>query len=143
MRQLGLMIMLALIGISQSSLIGVRADESAEKATAQKSTEVWLALVDSGKYAESWDQAAELFKKQVTKQQWEKAIDAARSPLGKLDSRKLTSAQYSKTLPGAPDGEYVVVLFQSAFANKKSAIETLASMKDKDGQWRVSGYYIK
>ena len=29
---------------------------------AQKSAELWLALVDSGKYAESWDAAAEFFK---------------------------------------------------------------------------------
>jgi uncharacterized protein DUF4019 len=100
-------------------------------------------LVDAGKYAESWDQASEFFRKQVTKEQWSKAADAARSPLGKLDSRKLASAEYSKTLPGVPDGEYVVIHFQSPFQNKKSATETLAPMKDKDGQWRISGYYIK
>ena len=143
MRRLCLLTLLVLTGTSQLHLVITRADEAGEKTAAEKATEAWLALVDSGKYAESWDQAAGLFKKQVTKEQWEKAIDAARSPLGKLGSRKLTSAQYSKTLPGAPDGEYVVIQFQSAFANKKSAIETLAPMKDKDGQWRVSGYYIK
>lgn len=27
--------------------------------------------------------------------------------------------------------------------NKKSAIETVTPMMDKDGKWRVSGYYIK
>jgi Protein of unknown function (DUF4019) len=143
MRRLCLMVFVALIGSGQLIALSAWADEGAEKAAAQKATEAWLALVDSGKYAESWDQAAELFKKQVTKEQWAKAADAARSPLGRLDSRKLSSAEYSKTLPGAPDGEYVVIQFQSAFANKKSAVETLAPMKDKDGRWRVSGYHIK
>ncbi|MGB5422961.1 MAG: DUF4019 domain-containing protein [Desulfobacterales bacterium] len=27
--------------------------------------------------------------------------------------------------------------------NKASAVETITPMLDKDGQWRVSGYYIK
>jgi hypothetical protein len=47
------------------------------------------------------------------------------------------------TLPGAPDGEYVVIQYQTAFQNKKSAIETVTPMLDKDGHWRVAGYYIK
>ena len=34
---------------------------------AQKSAETWLALVDPGKYAESWDEAAQLFKAAVGK----------------------------------------------------------------------------
>ncbi|MEJ2473814.1 MAG: DUF4019 domain-containing protein [Desulfobacterales bacterium] len=27
--------------------------------------------------------------------------------------------------------------------NKTAAVETITPMLDKDGQWRVSGYYIK
>jgi len=27
--------------------------------------------------------------------------------------------------------------------NKTSTVETITPMLDKDGQWRVSGYYIK
>ena len=110
---------------------------------AQQAAESWLALVDSGKYAESWDEASQLFKQKVTKPQWQSAIQSARSPLGKIVSRKLLSANYTQTLPGAPDGEYVVIQYQSSFENKKSAVETITPMKDKDGQWRVSGYFIK
>jgi len=47
------------------------------------------------------------------------------------------------SMPGAPDGEYVVIQFESSFANKKSAVETVTPMKGEDGVWRVSGYYIK
>jgi hypothetical protein len=45
-------------------------------------------------------------------------------------------------LPGAPDGEYVVIQFESSFEKKKSAVETVTPMLEKDGKWRVSGYYI-
>jgi hypothetical protein len=99
--------------------------------------------VDEGKYVESWNEAAELFKNAVKQEQWEQAIQAVRTPLGKLVSRKLKSTSYQTSLPGAPDGQYLVVVFETSFENKKSAIETVTPMMDKDGKWRVSGYYIK
>ena len=103
----------------------------------------WLALVDSGEYAKSWAGASALFQKQVTAEEWSKAAGAARGPLGKLVSRKPASAQYSKTLPGAPDGEYVVLQYGSAFEAKKEAVETVVMMKEKDGSWKSAGYFIK
>jgi hypothetical protein len=110
---------------------------------AQQSADAWLALVDSGKYADSWQEASQLFKAHVTKEQWQDALRATRDPLGKMLSRKLKSATYKTTLPGAPDGEYVVLQYESSFEHKQSAVETVTPMLDKDGKWRVSGYYIK
>jgi hypothetical protein len=110
---------------------------------AQQSSDGWLALVDSGKYADSWQEASQLFKAAVTKEQWQNTLRASRDPLGKMLSRKLKSAAYTKTLPGAPDGEYVVIQYASSFEHKQSAVETVSPMFDKDGKWRVSGYYIK
>ena len=117
--------------------------QSKREELAQQSADSWLALVDAGKYANSWDEAAELFRAAVTKDQWLNALNSTRSPLGKLVSRNLKSATYTKTLPGAPDGEYVVLQYQTSFEYKSSAIETVTPMLDKDGQWRVSGYFIK
>lgn len=68
---------------------------------------------------------------------------AVRKPLGKLISRKVKNKNYTTSLPGAPDGEYVVIQFETSFEKKKSAIETVTPMMDKDRNWRVSGYYIK
>lgn len=114
----------------------------AEK-TALESAEKWLALVDSEQYAESWEGAAEYFKAFVTKDQWEQTIQAVRRPLGKKVSRQIKSREYAASVPGGPDGEYVVLQFNTGFENKKSAVETVTPMLDKDGTWRVSGYYIK
>ena len=110
---------------------------------AQQSSDAWLALVDSGKYADSWQDASQLFKAAVTKEQWQSTLQASRDPLGKMLSRKLKSATYTKTLPGAPDGEYVVIQYESSFEHKQSAVETVTPMLDEDGKWRVSGYFIK
>jgi len=110
---------------------------------AQQSADAWLALVDSGKYAQSWDEAAQFFKSHVTKDQWQDALHASRDPFGKLVSRKVKSADYKTSLPGAPDGQYVVIQYETSFEHKQSAVETVTPMLDKDGKWRVSGYYIK
>lgn len=110
---------------------------------AQQSAEPWLALIDNAKYAESWDQAAQSFKAAVTRDQWPSMLGSTRTPLGKVLSRKLKSATYTKTLPGAPDGEYVVIQYDTSFEHKQAAVETVVPMLDKDGKWRVSGYFIK
>ncbi len=120
----------------------VRAQQKPEQ-LAQQSADAWLVLVDSGKFADSWQEASQLFKAAVTKEQWQGALHGVRDPLGKVLSRKLKSATYTKTLPGAPDGEYVVLQYETSFENKQSAVETVTPMLDKDGKWRVSGYFIK
>jgi hypothetical protein len=50
---------------------------------------------------------------------------------------------FTRTVPGAPEGEYAIVIFASTFATKASGIETVTSMVDSDGAWHVSGYYIR
>ena len=107
------------------------------------SSDAWLALTDSGSYADAHQEAAEYFKAAVTKDHWESEMHAGRDPLGKVLSRKLKSAMYVKALPGMPDGDYVVIQYDSSFEHKQSALETVTPMLDKDGKWRVSGYYIK
>ncbi len=119
------------------------ADRQAVEKTAVARAEAWLKLVDQGKYSSSWREAAGYFKQAVEKAQWEKSMGTVRKPLGKVLSRKVKSSTYATSLPGAPDGAYVVILFETSFMNKKSAIETVTPMLDKDGKWRVSGYFIK
>jgi hypothetical protein len=129
----------AIVGLSGCSSSGNPQAENAAVASA----EAWLSLVDGGKYVESWEETAQLFKGAVTKEEWIQMVQAARKPFGKNISRKLKSKSYETALPGAPDGEYVVIQFEASFENKKSAIETITPMLDKDGKWRVSGYFMK
>jgi hypothetical protein len=105
--------------------------------------EQWLALVDAGSFTDSWTAGAEYFKGAVSQEKWDQALQAVRKPLGATISRKLKTKTYETSLPGAPDGEYVIIQYETSFQNKKSAIETLTPMLDKDGQWRVAGYFIK
>lgn len=110
---------------------------------ATAAAEAWLAQVDAGDYAASWAAAAEIFKGAVTESQWAAQAEAARVPLGALSARELQSTAYHEQLPGAPDGAYVVITYQSRFANKQAATETVVPMRDTDGAWRVSGYFVR
>jgi hypothetical protein len=130
------------IGLIFSGTTALAVDSKKELG-ALSAAEKWLAIVDSKKYAESWKEAAEFFKNAVQPQQWEQSMQAVREPLGKLISRKVKTKAYQTSLPGAPDGEYVVIQFDTSFENKKKAVETVTPMMGKDGVWRVSGYYIK
>jgi len=132
------------VGLSLGFVLLVSLSIASEKETAAVSqSEQWLSIVDEGKYGESWKQASDYFQKAMPQQQWEQALQGVRKPLGAVLSRKVQSTNYKTSMPGAPDGEYVVILFDTSFANKKSAVETVVSMLEKDGKWRVSGYFIK
>ena len=109
----GLVLSLTILSIL-FSMGSLQANEVAEKAAVAASG-AWLSLVDRGDYAESWNQGAGLFKTAVTKEQWQNTVKAVRVPLGKVMVRKLKSKQYTKTLPGAPDGDYVVIQYETMF----------------------------
>ena len=110
---------------------------------ARHSAETWLELIDSGQFGESWDQAAKYLQNVVTRDGLESSLKRVRTPLGKLVKRELKSNKYTTGMPGAPDGEYIVFQYRTSYQNKKKAIETITPMKEKDGVWKVSGYYIK
>ena len=79
----------------------------------------------------------------MTQEEWLRAVEGVRQPLGDVLSRELKSAKFTSTLPGVPDGEYVVIQFSTRFEHKDRAVETVTPMKDPDGTWRVSGYFIR
>lgn len=126
-----------------SSSAPTKAENPEAEKAALAAADSWLKLVDAGRYDESWGQAAEFFKKAVSQGEWAKKMRTFREPLGKLITREAASAQYATSLPGAPDGEYVVIQYNTSFEKKKNAVETVTPMKDPDGTWRVSGYFIK
>jgi hypothetical protein len=128
--------------IALLSSAGVRADQAAVT-QATLASAAWLKLVDAGDYTASYRQASSLFKDHVSEGAWVEQIGAARKPLGAVVSRRVKATRYATSLPGAPDGQYVVIQYRTSFTNKKSAIETVTPMRERDGEWRVSGYYIR
>lgn len=120
-------------------------DDCLEKystAAATSAAKAWLSLIDSGNYSGSWKETSTYYQSAVPEQKWVTALVAVRKPLGKLISRNMIKAQEKTTLLGAPDGKYVVMSFETAFEYKKSVIETVTFMADKEGKWCAAGYVI-
>ena len=109
---------------------------------AQTSIEAWLSLVDAHSYAASWDTAASIFKSAVPQEKWSAAVEAARTPLGKLKSRTLKGATAVKP-PSAPAGDYLIFQYDTSFEQRSGVMESVTAFKEKDGTWRVAGYFVK
>ena len=122
--------------------IAVHAEGSLEK-DATAAAEIWLGRVDAGDYAGSWREASAYLQGAITEQAWVASLHGVRTPLGKRLSRQLKQAQHTTSVPGAPDGDYVVTQFDTRFANKHAAVETVTFMQEKKGEWKAAGYYIK
>jgi hypothetical protein len=134
------------VALSALSLVGLARPLAADRAAEDEAADAaraWLAIVDEGRYAQSWDEAAPAFKEAVTKDQWLQALGSVRAPLGSCLSRKPLARQLVESLPGAPKGPYVVMQFTTDFQGKAGAIETVTPALGADGRWRVSGYFIK
>jgi hypothetical protein len=132
------------LALLSAALLGNRSATGADPVSqARPSASEWLGKLDAADYPATWAAAAGIFKAAITAQAWSQAAQAARAPLGLLRSRTEKSANFTHTLPGAPDGEYLVFQFNSVFENKAQAVETVTAKREPDGTWRIAGYFIR
>ena len=127
--------------VCASVLCGPALGDAASAARAAAQT--WLKAADAGDGARTWNLAAPLFQQSIAVERWTQALATARTPLGAVQQRALSSSTHATTLPGAPDGDYVVMQFHTAFEHKASAVETVTTARQSDGSWRVTGYFVK
>ena len=103
----------------------------------------WLEGIDQGDYGRSYRESSAYFKTALTESQWIAALERYRKPLGALVSRHATKTENLKDSPVMPKGEHRVMVFESDFAEKHIAVETVTFTKDEDGVFRASGYFIR
>jgi hypothetical protein len=132
---------LALIVVS--ILFGCSPAKDADVKTATSAAEGWLAMVDSGRYGESWDAASAVFQEKISKSQWESTQGGGRSAYGDVVSRQLKSASYETNVAGGPAGNYVVIQYRTKFANSRSLTENLTEIQQPSGEWRVAAYFVR
>jgi hypothetical protein len=117
------------------NVISAPADEDAAT-----SGQKWLAIVDDQKYEESWNEASSMFRNRVTQNQWIAVLKRSREPLGALVSRNLSRINFSKSLPGANQGDYAIIHFTTSFTGKRTT-EQLTLVKE-EGRWQMVAYSI-
>ena len=115
---------------------------AAKEAAAAKAAADWLKLIDSADYGKAWDECAPVFRERVSRQQWVDGVPKNRAEFGAFKSRTMTGTSYRASIPGAPDGEYVMVRFASGF-EKNPAGEEVVTVMLQSGAWRPVGYLLR
>ncbi|MCE9615216.1 MAG: DUF4019 domain-containing protein [Lentisphaerae bacterium] len=115
----------------------------AEERAAQAAAEQWLRDVDKADFGKAWDDASGFLKRALSRGGFEESMRTVQDTLGGSSGRSLSSAQYSDSLPGAPDGQYVVLEYTVVRERKERALESIITMRESDGKWRVAGYHVR
>jgi hypothetical protein len=114
------------------------ASASPVQAEVVRSARDWLAMVDAGRWDESWRATGSSFRTMNTAKVWADVSEQVRVPLGAVTSRADLSHE---NIPAPPHG-YELVKFRTSFANKPGALETLTLVREGQA-WRVVGYIIE
>jgi hypothetical protein len=101
----------------------------------------WLSLVDDKNYADAYKQMGAAARAKASEQDFTAKVDGTRAPLGAMSSRTIKDVKLTKTLPGMRDGQYATVRFDTAFAHKAAAVESV-SLESENGAWSVIRYFI-
>ncbi len=99
--------------------------------------EGWLALMDRGEFAESWEAAAPYFQRSITKEEWIGRLQKVRHPLGPVLSRKLASSKFTIA------GTRFEAKHETSFDGLLAAVETVTFARQSCGEWLAIGYLIQ
>ena len=103
----------------------------------------WVSLVDARRYEDSWKAAGAKFRLAISPARWAESITKVRAPLGALVQRTVNQTRFTRTFQGVPEGDYAVIIFRTAYANRDDGDETLTLEREADGVWRVIGYVVR
>jgi len=118
-------------------------DTAATVAAAEQAAQAWLAIVDKGDIAKSWDEGAVAFQLAVTQEKWEQAVKSARGPFEPFGERRRIMARYTTEPPNAPPGKYVLLQYNTNVSRGRHVVETVVPVLDAKRGWRVSGYWVR
>jgi len=101
----------------------------------------WLTLIDDKNYADAYKQMGASARGKVSQQDFTAKVGGERTPLGAMSSRTLKDVKLAKTLPAMHAGQYAIVRYDSAFAHKPAAVESI-TLVSENGAWSVISYFI-
>ncbi len=114
--------------------------QTADPATLER-VQLFLERTDASDWQGSWELTGNYFQSQASAKEWEERVEPVREPLGAVQSRELVTVQRASSLPGAPEGEFQVLQFETYFEKGGRSIETVVMMQEAEG-WQVNGYFI-
>src|SRR5690349_19775302 len=95
----------------------------------------WLALVDAGAFAESWAHAAGRVRPWHTRERFEAVTKKFFTEHGKPTSRNFKSITSEYRVPNSPEGEYVVVSYETKTEREEKPLREFTLMENEEGVW--------
>lgn len=108
--------------------------------------EAWLALIEEGKYIDSWKTASKPFQDSIGAGRWAMTCRNQRRPTGKLLTRDLAEEHFHKEHYDQSGrlrpGEIVTFLFTTRFEHLDEAREAVI-LRPFEGEWKVVSYALR
>ena len=118
----------------------VRADDDdAHTADALAVAKKWMGEIDAGNFEQSYTDGGSALHDKVKQDTWVKILKTERPILGDVVTRTETEHFYRPNGFEGADGEFFVVSYRTAFANKPNEVEHVV-LRREDGRWRAVGY---
>lgn len=114
-----------------------RAVNNVPKTDALPAIEAWLALMDKGDYAGTWQTASPGFRMVVNEATWVGKCVKIRQPLGNVMARQLKSSGTSVF------GRLFKAQFATRFDGGFDAVETVTFSRQPDGSWKAITYIVR
>ncbi len=102
----------------------------------------WLTLLDDANYTDAYAQMSSAAKGKTAMPAWQNRLVTTRQSLGAMASRNIKDVKLTKVRPGMSDGQSATVRFDSGFAKKAAAVESVTLISEKGG-WSVTDYSIQ
>ncbi len=106
-----------------------------------KYAQEWLAIVDKGDFSTAFDMSTKALQLTIPKNEWVMLMQTMKGSLGAVTERKIIDIRTAKDPKGAPEGDYMIFIFETTFASGKKATE-LMSLQEYNGVWRIYSYTL-
>jgi hypothetical protein len=128
-------------GCATHSISKTLAEKRARENEVRTAALHWLQLVDTGDYAQAYEEEPARLRTSTTDAQFIRSMEGRRAPFGRVLSRKFIGAAFTRKLTGSPDGRYESILFRTSFEHKALAAERVI-LTHESRQWRVVDYRV-
>ncbi len=106
------------------------------------SAESFISSIDKSDFSTAYDSASTVLQLQSPQDQWVREQGLSFQLLGKAQERQLKTVRARDSYPGLPDGNYLIVCYQTRTEYKDEAIEVLL-LREQGPLWQVCKYSIR
>lgn len=118
----------------------VLADEVKIPAAADRFCQKYFPMIDQGKFDDSYALAATGLDQ---KKSGFVGMVSEREPMGELKSRKISEVKTVQSFADLPEGEYLMLVYNTEFSKQPETREIVVLLKGEDGEFGLAGYKLE